>query len=109
MRESALGCAFGGHDVRRSGMKPSRPTRKIIGKAERAELARQGAKAAARGEQRSSNPMAPTADVQDTTDAPLVDDLRARSDAWQQGYDQQSESNEARRPPTSQGRDDEHD
>lgn len=90
-------------------MKPSRPTRKILGKAERAELTRQGAKAAARGEDRSSNPIAPKADVPHTTDAPLVDDSRARSDAWQQGYDQQSEAGEARRPPTSQGRDDEHD
>lgn len=88
---------------------PTRPTRKSLGNAESAELARQGAKAAARGEQSSSNPIEPTPDVPHTTDAPLVDDLRARSDAWQQGYDQQSEANDARRPPTSQGRDDEHD
>lgn len=65
---------------------------------ERAELQRQGAKAAARGEKASANPMhepqnLPTA----TGESPKA--WEQRQEAWRQGHDAEKGRPEARPPP----------
>jgi hypothetical protein len=75
---------------------------------EKAELSRQGAKSAARGDTPAANPMDAAENTPPAT-GETVEEWRARRDAWQAGYDQQSEVVERSRPPLPQGRDDEHD
>lgn len=75
---------------------------------EEAELSRQGAKAAARGEQPPVNPMDATENSPQATGESVAEWLDRR-DAWQAGYDQQAQATEKSRPPVPQGRDDEHD
>ena len=58
---------------------------------ERAELARQGAKAAARGDSVSSNPMRRPQNAPDVT-GESGESWRARCDAWRAGHEQQSET-----------------
>jgi hypothetical protein len=75
---------------------------------EKAELSRQGAKSAARGDTPAVNPMD---EVENTPPATgeSVEEWRDRREAWQAGYDQQSDVLGQSRPPVAQGRDDEHD
>jgi hypothetical protein len=56
---------------------------------ERAELHRQGAKAAARGEAASSNPMDNTSNMPGST-GEAVGTWQQRHDAWQKGHDTQT-------------------
>ncbi|WOB10150.1 CrpP-related protein [Piscinibacter gummiphilus] len=84
---------------------PAHPKRR---RRETAELSRQGAKSAARGDSPPVNPMDATENTPPST-GESVEEWRARRDAWQAGYDQQSEAIEQSRPPAGQGRDDEHD
>ncbi|MCR5882921.1 hypothetical protein LRS03_08635 [Rhizobacter sp. J219] len=88
-------------------MKP-RSSPKAHGRRERAELARQGAKSAARGDEPSVNPMDAAENTPPST-GESMDEWLHRRDAWQAGYDQQSEVIHQSRPPTPVGRDDEHD
>ena len=88
-------------------MKPRNST-KPSGRREKAELARQGAKAAARGELPRTNPMDAPENSPPTTGESETE-WRTRREAWQAGYDQQSEVARQSRPPGPHGRDDEHD
>lgn len=85
-----------------------RPSSKARAKPEKAELTRQGAKAAARGEDPPVNPLDAAENSPRSTGEPLSEWL-VRREAWQAGYDEQSTTSLHARPPTSQGRDDEHD
>jgi hypothetical protein len=76
------------------------------GRREKAELARQGAKSAARGERPSSNPMEETRNSPAST-GETHQQWSGRRDAWQSGFDQQSNATTDGRPPSSKGRDDE--
>lgn len=75
---------------------------------EAAELARQGAKSAVRGDSPPVNPM-----DHDENSPPLtgesMEEWKSRRDAWQAGYDQQSKVIQNTQPPTPEGRDDDHD
>lgn len=64
---------------------------------ERAELQRQGAKAAARGDQPSSNPMNEPPNLPHTT-GEAAGTWRQRREAWQQGHDFQSRTGESADP-----------
>lgn len=86
----------------------NRPSIKPRARPEKAELTRQGAKAAARGEAPSVNPLDAAENSPGSTGEPLNDWLMRRK-AWQAGYDEQTVTSQHARPPTSQGRDDEHD
>jgi hypothetical protein len=57
---------------------------------EKAELVRQGAKAAARGEARATNPMSRDVNSPDAT-GESAQTWEQRSDAWQSGHDHQSQ------------------
>lgn len=84
----------------RSSTKPRKPR-------EKAELSRQGAKAAARGDE-PVNPMDSAENLPPSTGESTAEWLNRR-DAWQAGYDQQADVTKQPRPPAPQGRDDEHD
>ena len=61
----------------------------LLARSERAELQRQGAKAAARGDDATSNPMHDTPNMPAAT-GESTDLWREREEAWQQGHDAQS-------------------
>ena len=61
--------------------------------AERAELQRQGAKAAARGDGTSGNPMDHTANLPTST-GECADLWQERKDAWQSGHGAQSKTDD---------------
>jgi hypothetical protein len=63
---------------------------------ERAELQRQGAKAAARGEAPTSNPLLLTINMPASTGESLQE-WSLRYDAWQAGYEWQSQATQRRR------------
>lgn len=65
---------------------------------ERAELQRQGSKAAARGDEASSNPMHEPLNMPEAT-GESSDLWRQREEAWQQGHDAQSSRPDAIAPP----------
>jgi len=76
--------------------------------AERAELQRQGAKAAARGEKASSNPMHEPQNLPVAT-GECRKTWQRREEAWRQGHDAQTGHPDARPPPPApQEPDDEH-
>lgn len=76
--------------------------------AERAELQRQGAKAAARGEERDVNPMDGRLNHPSTT-GECPDLWQSRKDAWQQGHDVQSQADDqASSHPSTRENGDEH-
>ena len=76
--------------------------------AERAELQRQGAKAAARGEERDVNPMDEQLNRPSAT-GECPDLWQRRKDAWQQGHDVQSQAdNQTNSHPSSREESDEH-
>ena len=67
---------------------------------ERAELQRQGAKAAARGETASANPMHDLPNTPGAT-GESADTWQQRHDAWQQGHDTQSSAPDENPPDAS--------
>ncbi|WP_083748812.1 GGDEF domain-containing protein [Pelomonas sp. KK5] len=71
--------------------KPTTATKTGVSTAERDELRRQGAKAAARGEHSISNPMGAHANMPDST-GESQDTWQFRKEAWQHGHDSQSQS-----------------
>lgn len=73
---------------------------------EKAELSRQGAKSAARGERRAANPMEEAKNSPASTGETQTQ-WRGRRDAWQAGFDQQSKTAGDSHPAASPGRDDE--
>ena len=76
--------------------------------AERAELQRQGAKAAARGEERGVNPMDEQTNRPSTT-GECPDVWQRRKDAWQEGHDVQSRAEDhASTHPSERGEKDDH-
>jgi hypothetical protein len=75
---------------------------------ERAELQRQGAKAAARGENASSNPMHEPVNMPKAT-GESTETWQQRREAWQKGHDAQSSGPGGSTPPAApQGADDGH-
>jgi hypothetical protein len=85
----------------------SRAEQEGLSQPERAELQRQGAKAAARGDQPSSNPMNEPPNLPHTTGEP-AGTWRQRREAWQQGHDFQSRTGDSADPASrSQRTDDE--
>lgn len=65
---------------------------------ERAELRRQGAKAAARGEKMASNPMRKHKNMPEAT-GESAHTWQQRDQAWQQGHEAQSDAGDAQRNP----------
>ena len=76
--------------------------------AERAELWRQGAKAAARGEPTDTNPLSKPRNKPPAT-GESDDKWLQRSDAWEQGHDAQTVAGRNAESPASQAGTDEHD
>jgi len=72
---------------RKKRVHPANP--KLLPSSERAELQRQGAKAAARGDDATSNPMHDTPNMPAAT-GESTDLWREREEAWQQGHNAQS-------------------
>jgi hypothetical protein len=72
---------------RRAGDDSGLPT------AERAELQRQGAKAAARGDRSSGNPMDETSNLPTNT-GECSDVWKERKDAWQSGHEAQTRTDD---------------
>lgn len=85
-----------------------RALRKNLRGREAAELARQGAKSAVRGESPPANPMDHDKNSPPET-GESVNEWKSRRDAWQAGYDQQSKVIQSTQPPTPVGRDDDQD
>jgi len=76
--------------------------------AERAELQRQGAKAAARGEERGVNPMDEQTNRPSTT-GECHEVWQRRKDAWQEGHDVQTRTDDrANTHPSERGEKDDH-
>jgi hypothetical protein len=83
--------------ARPAGPEPSPPAGRLP-QAERAELQRQGAKAAARGDKDSANPMHEPQNLPVATgESPEA--WQQRQEAWRQGHDAESGRPEARPPP----------
>ena len=95
-------------------IKPRRPKKATpapesqMSSAERAELWRQGAKAAARGESADTNPLSEPRNRPPAT-GESDDKWLQRSDAWEQGHDAQTEAGRNAESPASQASTDEHD
>ena len=95
-------------------VKPRRPGKAApapeshLPSAERAELWRQGAKAAARGEATATNPLSEPRNKPPVT-GESADKWLQRSDAWEQGHDAQSAAGRNAGAPASQAGTDEHD
>ncbi|WP_305777741.1 CrpP-related protein [Roseateles chitosanitabidus] len=70
--------------------------------AERAELQRQGAKAAARGDETSENPMTHPSNLPTST-GESRGLWQKRKDAWQSGHDAQSKADDKAEPFTPNG------
>lgn len=89
------------------GQPPPKPEPRLDS-AERSELQRQGAKAAARGESPDANPLS-----QPRNQPPATGESDARwlqrSDAWEQGHEAQSVAKRNAEPFASPGDPDEHD
>lgn len=81
-------------------MPPPVPKRRLLSRAERAELQRQGAKAAARGETAGTNPLGHARNKPPAT-GESVDKWLQRHDAWEQGHEAQSISRQAVDPAVS--------
>lgn len=79
-----------------------------LASAERSELQRQGAKAAARGEPTETNPLRELRNKPSATGESAAR-WRQRSEAWAQGHVAQSLAQRKARPFASQGHFDEHD
>lgn len=84
------------------------PTTLLLSFAERAELQRQGAKAAARGEPADTSPLRQPRNRPAAT-GESADTWLQRSAAWQQGHDAQTAARGQVPPPTSPGDTVEHD
>lgn len=79
-----------------------------LSKSERAELQRQGAKAAARGEPSDSNPLTQPLNRPAAT-GESADKWLQRSDAWEQGHEAQAAEQQDAWQPVLPGDGDEHD
>jgi hypothetical protein len=78
----------------------------MLADAERAELQRQGAKAAARGDKSSANPMHQPPNMPTAT-GESTDIWQQRQEAWQRGHDVESRTQDATTPhPELQEKDD---
>ncbi len=91
-------------------LRPARPARKggAVSPAERAELQRQGAKAAVRGEPAGTNPLdRPRNKPLATGDS--AEQWRARSEAWDQGHKTQIQAQRSTGPAGGKSKADEHD
>ncbi|RZI56173.1 MAG: hypothetical protein EOP37_25350 [Rubrivivax sp.] len=73
--------------------RPRPATERALPTAERAELQRQGAKAAARGDGRSGNPMDEASNLPTTT-GECADLWQERKEAWQSGHEAQSKTDD---------------
>ncbi|MBX3605950.1 MAG: hypothetical protein KF788_11780 [Piscinibacter sp.] len=91
---------------RYSAAAPAKPP--ALSGAERAELQRQGAKAAARGEPGDANPLG-HARNQPSATGESADTWLQRSDAWDQGHEAQSTARRNEEPAASRHDVDEHD
>jgi hypothetical protein len=69
----------------------------VLPQPERAELQRQGAKAAARGDKASSNPMNEPPNLPAAT-GESTDTWQQRQEAWQHGHETQSETSDPTAP-----------
>lgn len=87
---------------------PASAPEPLLSSAERAELQRQGAKAAARGEPSDTNPLSQPRNRPLAT-GESTDKWLQRSDAWEQGHEAQSSIPQDAEQPASRGNDDEHD
>ena len=88
--------------------KATPPTESQLSSAERAELWRQGAKAAARGESADTNPLSEPRNKPPAT-GESDDKWLQRSDAWEQGHDAQTVAGRNAESPASQAGTDEPD
>lgn len=75
--------------------------------AERGELQRQGAKAAARGEPAGANPLGQPRNQPPAT-GESADRWAQRNDAWEKGHEAQSATRHNAEPPAPPGNQDEH-
>lgn len=85
--------------ARPAGPQPS-PEAGPLPQPERAELQRQGAKAAARGENAASNPLHEPQNLPEAT-GESADTWHLRQEAWRQGHDVQSGTAGAKSPATN--------
>lgn len=97
------------HSTRRRNQPaaPASPPEPLLSTAERAELQRQGAKAAARGEPSDTNPLSQAHNKPPAT-GESTDKWLQRSDAWDQGHEAQSSVQQDAEQPASGKNDDEH-
>ena len=84
---------------------PASASERFLSDAERAELQRQGAKAAARGETSDTNPLSQPRNRPSAT-GESADTWLQRSDAWKQGHAAQSSAQENAKQPASREDDD---
>jgi hypothetical protein len=87
---------------------PSPALQPGLSSAERAELQRQGAKAAARGEPTDTNPLSQPQN-KPTATGESADKWSQRNDAWEEGYEAQSATRRNAEPPIQKGDEDEYD
>ena len=87
---------------------PASAPEPVLTSAERAELQRQGAKAAARGEPSDTNPLSQPRNHPSAT-GESTDKWLQRSDAWEQGHEAQSSVQQEAEQPAPQKNDDGHD
>jgi hypothetical protein len=87
---------------------PTSSPEPLLSGAERAELQRQGAKAAARGELPDSNPLNQPQNRPSAT-GELADKWLQRSDAWEHGHEVQSSARRDADQPSSEAQGDGHD
>lgn len=87
---------------------PASAPEPLLSSAERAELQRQGAKAAARGEPPHTNPLSQPRNRPSAT-GESADKWLQRSDAWEQGHEAQSSVQQDVEQPAARGNDDGHD
>jgi hypothetical protein len=81
---------------------PPAPDRHLLPCAERAEIQRQGAKAAARGEAADTNPLGGPCNGPSVT-GESVERWSQRSAAWEQGHEAQTAARRQARPTTPPG------
>lgn len=93
-------------------VKPPRPaeppSEPHLSSAERSELQRQGAKAAARGERAGTNPLTLPHNKPPAT-GESADKWSLRSDAWEQGHEAQSVARRKKKAASPQGGTGDHD
>jgi hypothetical protein len=91
----------------RHASEPLPPPEAALSSAERSELQRQGAKAAARGEANDANPLSQPRNQPPAT-GESADRWLQRSDAWERGHETQSRNRQRAQRPAPKGGNDEH-